>query len=369
MIYLDNPFSIANIIDYLIYDKDLTKSNPVTRQVQKVTEDDELKIKTMLYLKEDDCVYFNGETFKLDKADYKDILSIENRDINIRKFQLTVSPNRHPQALPIAPLNLFLVSNVCPNIPKQVSYLMDVEEAGGEEFVPYDHQVNILEASKLYWVGDDGLINLVLFRDEILVCLKEFKSIHAPTGKFLDKYKRNSKYYNTVDYWTDWVTTDLTATIFNLIIGAFIISGQLPKIYMESDFIFDMTIVDDTVPDDPVDYTWDSYALAVYSALEKGLMVVRNISQPQASVVLKTFLYDIIYRDPISARNISKDIYYQFSKIVDLVDEFVKNKYWEIEFDLAYMRLNQLSMNLNYTSSINGHVFQVHTNPKKEKKK
>ena len=81
MIYLDNPFSIANFIDYLIY-TDPTKSNPITRQVQKVSEKEEFEIKTLLMLKEDCQLCFNGKTLDLEKAEYKDIANIETLDLS-----------------------------------------------------------------------------------------------------------------------------------------------------------------------------------------------------------------------------------------------------------------------------------------------
>ena len=85
MIYLDNPFTLANFIDYLIYDIDLTKSNPITKQVQKVSEEEEFEIKTLLMLKEDCQLCFNGKTLDLEKAEYKDITNIETLDLEIRK--------------------------------------------------------------------------------------------------------------------------------------------------------------------------------------------------------------------------------------------------------------------------------------------
>ena len=368
MIYLDNPFTLANFIDYLIYDTDLTKSNPVTRQVQKVSEEEELVIKTLLMLKEDCRLCFNGKTLDLEKAEYKDITNIETLDLEIRKFRLTASPSRHPEAQHIPPVNLFLISYVCTNIPKQIKYYMDVTTTGGIEFVPEENFTDPSIDGSLQWVGNDGLINVVLFRDQILLSLKEYSSIHTPTGKFISKYKRNSTIYNTPNYWMDRLTGLNLSTYFNSVIGQMIFNN-LPTIYGNSEFNFDMTIYDDSNPDDPQDFTWQSYALATYGAMQRAFMVVRNINQAQSSVLIKQMLFDSMYSDPIAAKDISKnkELYYQISSFVDTINEFTVNKYKDMDFDIASIKLAQLSTR-EWHSKIKS-TFKLHVTEKKEKNK
>jgi hypothetical protein len=368
MIYLDNPFTLANFIDYLIYDIDLTKSNPITKQVQKVSEEEEFEIKTLLMLKEDCQLCFNGKTLDLEKAEYKDITNIESLDLEIRKFRLTASPSRHPEAQHIPPVNLFLVSHVCTNIPKQIKYYMDVTTTGGIEFVPEENFTDPTIDGSLQWVGHDGLINAVLFRDQILLSLKEYSSFHTPTGKFISKYKRSSAIYNTPNYWMDRLTGLNLSTYFNSIIGQ-IIFNNLPPIYANSEFNFDITIYDDSNPDDPQDFTWQNYALATYGALQRAFMVVRNINQAQSSVLIKQMLFDSMYSDPIAAKDISKnkDLYYQISSFVDTINEFTVNKYQDMDFDIASIRLAQLSSG-EWHSKIKSN-FKLHVTEKKEKNK
>ena len=370
MIYLDNPFSIANFIDYLIY-TDPTKSNPITRQVQKVSEKEEFEIKTLLMLKEDCQLCFNGKTLDLEKAEYKDITNIETLDLKIRKFRLTASPSRHPEAQHIPPVNLFLVSYVCTNIPKQIKYYMDVTTAGGTEFVSEENFTDPTIDSSLQWVGNDGLINIVLFRDQILLSLKEYTSFHTPTGKFISKYKRSSPIYNTPKYWMTELTGLNLGTYFNSVIGQMIFSN-LPTIYANSEFNFDITIYDDSNPDDPQDFTWQSYALATYGAIQRAFMVVRNINQAQSSVLIKQMLFDTMYNDPIARivatdTSTNKDLYYQISSFVDTINEFTVNKYQDMDFDIASIRSAQL-LSGEWHSKIKSN-FKLHVTEKKEKNK
>jgi hypothetical protein len=144
--------------------------------------------------------------------------------------------------------------------------------------------------------------------------------------------------------------------------------NELPSAYGTSEFNFDITIYDESNPDDPLDFTWQSYALATYSAMQRAFMVVRNINQAQASVLIKQVLFDTLYSDPISAKDISedRDLYYQISSFVDTIDEFTTNKYQDIDFDLASIRLAQLASG-EWHSKVKSN-FKLHVTEKKEKK-
>jgi hypothetical protein len=158
------------------------------------------------------------------------------------------------------------------------------------------------------------------------------------------------------------------STYFNSIIGQ-IIFNNLPPIYANSEFNFDITIYDDSNPDDPQDFTWQNYALATYGALQRAFMVVRNINQAQSSVLIKQMLFDSMYSDPIAAKDISKnkDLYYQISSFVDTINEFTVNKYQDMDFDIASIRLAQLSSG-EWHSKIKSN-FKLHVTEKKEKNK
>ena len=357
MIYLDNPYTLVDIIDYLIYDKDLTKSNPVTRQVQKVTEDDELIVKTLLTLHGDERVCFNGKSLDPEKSDYSPIEDVMTRDLEIRKFRLTVSPDRSPDADYIAPVNLFLVSYVSTNIAKQIKYYQDVEKAGGTEFVPIENYIELTESCHMHWVDSHGIECTCLFRDELLLALIGFNSLHAPTGKYLSKYKKNSTFFNSNQYWLGEICRYIVEGTFYSTIGPQIYK-HLPQIYTESESSFDITVFDDSNPDDPLDFTWHCAAIGIYAGIERALMVTRNISQPQASVLMRGLLFDTISNDPYAAKDITKDVYYQVTQFMDLVDTFLKDKMHTVEFDIMQARLAQLATEDRGQSRI----FKVHSN-------
>ena len=362
MIYLDHPYTLVDIIDYLVYDTDKTKSDPLTQQVQKVTQDDELMIKTLLTLHGDEKVCFNGKSLDPEKSEYQDITAVENLDLEIRKFKLTVSPNRSKEAEYIAPINLFLISYVSTNIAKQIKYYQDVEKAGGEEFVPQENFIDPFEACEMHWVDAHGIECLCLFRDEMLLCLQSFNSLHSPTGKYLDKFKKNSSFYNTDKYWFGEVCRNILEASYYHIIGACIFK-HLPLVYTESESSFDITVYDDSNPDDPQDFTWHCTAIGVYAGIERALMVTRNINHPQASVLVRGLIFDVISKDPYAARNITKEVYYQVVQYVDLMDQLLTDKMYLLDFDILQARLAQLAVGQEGNSVI----FKVHTNDKVKK--
>ena len=279
-------------------------------------------------------------TYDSKKKDNMSIVSLDGMDIpktfKLKKFEISFSAC-DPIKGPFYKINVWVVSNVIPNIIRYIDTYKKYIEVGNTDFVP-EENIDIAQCSYCEFMGNDNDINYVLLEDLVNFAFRSYEPFHLADGKF-NKLLRK-----------DAIKDNDDKTILTNILGKHVSMGVCTRIatLLMSQSMFLSTLLSNSLSvyvnidmggdvDEYGNYTGDfvikDLDMIALAGIERAIMKERKINISQASVLMKRALFDYI-SPSYTAKDIKRETYYGITKLIDLInfintEELEKKSYAE----------------------------------------
>lgn len=272
-------------------------------------------------------------------------LSFNGKDIpktfKLRKFEISFS-TCDPIKGPFFKINIWVVSNIIPNIIRYMDTYKKYIEAGNTDFVP-EENIEIAQCSFCEFMGNNNDMNYVFLEDLANFAFKTYEPFHLADGKF-NKLLRK-----------DAIKDNDDKIIFTNILGKHICLGVCTKFatLIMSQSMFLSTLLSNSLSvyinidmggdvDEYGNYTGDfvikDLDMIALAGIERAIMKERKINISQASVLMKRAFFDYI-SPSYTVKDINKETYYGITKLIDLInfintEELEKKSYTEASMAL-----------------------------------
>lgn len=348
VINYNNPYWMVNFFTDFYHSRKGKRYSPDTPEYQYIYR--------LLDHFKPSCCYLDYNPKK--KGEFS-ILSLDELDIpqtfKLRKFEIKFS-TCNPIKGPFYTVNVWMVSNVIPNIIQYMDIYKRCIEVGNSDLI--EENIDIGQCSYLTFFGDNNDFNLIILEDLANFAFQAYEPFHLPGGKF-NKLLRKDAIKDTDE-----------KIILNNILGEHVFYGISTKmaslIMMQSMFIntlignslsvyvkFDTNTVNEY--GDIEDFLLKDLDIIVLAGIERAIMKERKIDLPQASVIMKRAFFDYI-SPSYTAKDIEKDSYYDIIKLIDLIDFINKEELEKKPYsEAAMMFLDEFRAVFKNKSQIENH--------------
>ena len=328
----NNPFWIANFFtDFFDSDKGESFSNS-TPEYQ--------YIRTLLNEFKMNYCYMD---YEYNKAEYS-IISLDDLDVpddfKLRKFTINFT-STEKQGPPYYVVNIWMVSNVIPNIIEYIDIYKQYIEADNADLV--EDNLDLTQCSYLTFMGDDNDINIVLLEDLINLSVIAYEPFHLPSGKFNKLLKKDAikdldEKIILTNIFKNMITNGTASKLANLVMAqsafaGFLIGNSL-SVYAY------ISTINGSEDDENSSMLINDTDMILLAGIERAIMKERKFTQAQASVLLKRAFFDYICPS-YTATDIEKEDYYSITKLIDLVDFINKMELDKKPYTISSLALMQ----------------------------
>lgn len=331
----NNPYWMVNFFTDFFHSRKGKRYHPDTPEYNFIW-------KVLNIFKETYCyINYNSKN----KNEYS-ILSLEGADIpktfKLKKFEVKFS-TCNPVKGPFYIVNVWVVSNVIPDIIQYMDIYKKYIEVGNTDFVA-EENLDIPQCSFNIFFGNNNDTNIILLEDLANLAFRIYEPFHLPDGKFNRKLRKDA----IKDTDEKIILTNILRD--HIIVGA---ATKMASMIMCQSIFFNTLIcnslsvyvhlntglVDDDEYSDGGSILIKDLDLITLAGIERALMKERKINLSQASVIMKRAFFDYV-SPSYMAKDIEKEVYYGITRLIDLIDfinkeELEKKPYTEAAMALA----------------------------------